>query len=174
MIVQGASDAYTSTASYQPPVLTTIPLNDISSELDLRPNTVSHAASVRPPGSLPRHQHGRQLQQDADETGVNRSSYEDHYYSEINSEPASPSSSSTSSLPVSSAAVGVTTMTSPSHVTETDTPIEEAGGAEASNAVYSGLDTATLSEPRSSPSVYQTLSGTGQVLQVRLKTMRRD
>ena len=159
MIVQGVSDAYTSTASHQPPVLTTIPLNDISSELHLRPNTVS-PASVRPPGSLPRHQQGRQLQQNGDETGVNRSSYEDHYYSEINSEPAS--SSSTSSLSAS-VAVGVTTMTSPSHVTETDTPIEEAGGAEASNAVYSGLDTATLSEPRSSPSVYQTLSGTGQV-----------
>ena len=162
MVVQRASDAYRSTASDQPPVLTAVPLNDISSELDLGPNTVS-PASVRPPGSLPRHQQGRQLHQNADETGVNRSSYEDHYYSEINSEPESSSSSSSPSLSAS-VAVGMTTMTSPSHVTEPDTPIEEARGAEAANAVYSGLDTATLSEPRSSPSVYQTLSGTAQVL----------
>jgi len=155
IVVQGASDTYTATATYQRPVVTTIALNDISVESLDRHDEVPPAAALAPSqmAGLSRRQrpHG-------DANGADRSSDADHYYSEINSEAASSSSSSLSSS-ASAAAAGIT-MTSSSHVTQTDTPTKEANGADAATAVYSGLDTATMSEPTTpSLSVYQALNG---------------
>jgi len=153
IVVQGASDTYTATATYQRPVVTTIALNDISVESLDRHDEVPLAAALAPSqmAGLSRRQrlHG-------DANGADRSSDADHYYSEINSEAASSSSLSSSA---SAAAAGIT-MTSSSHVTQTDTPTKEANGADAATAVYSGLDTATMSEPTTpSLSVYQALNG---------------
>jgi len=157
VIVQGVGDTYTATAAYQRPVVTRVdlPLSNIS-ELDGRNTDTLSPAPVPPLASLPRRQH--RLQQQGDESGVNRLSDTDHYYSEIHTEAESSSSSSSLSSSLSSAAA------SASHVTETDTPTKEVHGADAADAVYSGLDTATVSEPTSSPSVYQTLNDTDRAV----------
>jgi len=62
-----------------------------------------------------------------------------------------------SSSSLSSAAAAVT-MTSSGHVTETDTPTNQAHVTDAAVTEYSVLDTATIADPPSLPSVYQTLN----------------
>ena len=158
MPVRGISDSYTATSFYQQPVVATIPLN-VLSELDRR--TALLPASALPSVNLHVRHHNRQQQQQRLRLGdngntVDVSSYEGHHYSEINSEPsfASPMSSSSS---LSSTAAAAVTMTSSGHVTETHTPINQAHVADAADAEYSVLDTATIGEPPSLPSVYETL-----------------
>ena len=155
VIVQGVNDSYTATATYQQPVVITaaVPLNDIS---EARPHATVSAESESPSVNL-RHHHHQQQQQQGDGVSLNRSTYEEHHYSEINSEP--PSASSTSS-PTSSATAMAMATTSSGHVTETDTPT---GRPHAVIAAYSGLDTSTMDEPVWSPSVYQTLNDADQV-----------
>ena len=126
MIVQGVSDSYMATATYQHPVVTTLPLNVISESN--RRDPASESPSL----------------QQQDDVG--------HYYSEINSETPSPSAPSVAAA----AAVAVPqAMTSSSHVTETDTPTKQA---------YSGLDTSTMSQHTSLPSVYLTLINTDEAM----------
>jgi len=129
VIVQGVSDSYMATATYQHPVVTTLPLNVISE------------SNRRDPAS-----ESPSLQQQDDV---------DHYYSEINSETTSPSA------PSVAAAAGVVpqAVTSSSHVTETDTPTKQ---TDVSGAAYSGLDTSTMSQHTSLPSVYLTLVNTDE------------
>jgi len=157
--VQGISDSHTATPFYQQPPAATIPLN-VLSESDRR--TALLPSSVLPSVNLCHHHHHQQQQQQQQlqlrDNGntVDRSSYEDHHYSQINSEPslASPTSSSSS---LSAAAAAAVTMTSSGHVTEIDTPTNQVHVADAAGAEYSVLDTATIAEPPPLPSVYQTL-----------------
>ena len=155
--VQGISDSYTATAGYRQPVVTTIPLH-VLSESD-RQTALLPASALPSVNPRHRHRHHQQLLQQQTDNGntVDRSSCEDHHYSEINGETslASPTSSSSS---LSSAAAAAVTMTSSGHVTETDTPTNQAHMTDAAVAEYSVLDTATIADPPSLPSVYQTLN----------------
>ena len=160
MVLQGIGDSYTPTPSYQQPVVTAIPLNVVR---DSSLHSAVSPASAFPSVNLRHHNRQQHLQlQERVNGDTDRLSHDDHHYSEINSEPslASPTSSSSSSSLSFAAAVAtaMTTITSSDHVTETDTPTEQAHVADAATAMYSGLDTATMSEPPPVPSVYQTLN----------------
>jgi len=154
--IQGASDSYTASPTYQSP----IPLGVISEDSSV--DSPVSPASVSPSITACRRLHSQQQQQPSN---VDRSSCDEHYYSEINSEQPYSSSSSTSlssslSSAATSLAASAAAVTSSSHVTETDTPTKQAAVAD---AVYSGLDAATRSQHPSLPSVYQTFGDTNEV-----------
>jgi len=142
---------YTATAFYQQPVVVAETALNVVAESGGGHTAVSPPASESPSTDL---HNQRQRQQST----VDGSSDEDHYYSEISCEP----SSTPSTAAAAASATATKTMTSSGHVTETDTPTTEERDTVPDEAVteYLGLDTATISEPASSPSVYQSLSDT--------------
>ena len=125
---------------YQRPV-TEIPLNVISDS--------DHHADVSPASaSVSINPHHQQQLQQSDHVDI----VEEHQHYEIINEASSTSSAA------AAAVMMTTTMTSSDQVTEIPTPTRQAHLADAAATVYLGLDTATMSEPVSTPSVYETLT----------------